>query len=534
MKAAASARTLQSVPRRFALFLQVVFFAFTAENIAIAVVATAAAGKPTWWLHAYHLHRHTDATASDGAPVLLSECDLLTDTCALDAVVTALTSKKSAATAGTTQSTDVHRHDFVPVTAVVSEAAPHISQPRLKYSETPESVASAALRKRDVSPTQLHAVGMVDLGTFQAEVVDEAKNGASPLGIIEDEEEADLLPAFTDLGDETERQFKVTFFLGDFTRTSCLGAAVYASEQDVGNLTAAVAAWLPHSVSPACALRLCPRLRTLTGLSLTEEDVLNEWPPSAEQRCHLSEGHSFIFVFTPSLAQAKSPSFCWYEQKSTGAAAVAPTPGTRRLVRCQVYLDVQLLSWYGDTLAQIGQDATVVRVAAAVTEAVVAPTRLNAPAAVVHSVTAPRARRHAAEAALYMDNSSSAVSLAMSDEVRRSERAPFYRRQVRELAATTSRVGSGISRYKGTLRCTSAEVGSGFWFSAAKECAGVVKERLNRNTKKQRRRLPFVLDCLLLFLLALVVAAFAGVLTGRIVKTVRSSRRRVASSLSSR
>ena len=95
MKAAASARTLQSVPRRFALFLQVVFLAFTAENIAIAVVATAAAGKPTWWLHAYHLHRHTDATASDGAPVLLSECDLLTDTCALDAVVTALTSKKA-------------------------------------------------------------------------------------------------------------------------------------------------------------------------------------------------------------------------------------------------------------------------------------------------------------------------------------------------------------------------------------------------------------------------------------------------------
>ncbi|KPA86522.1 hypothetical protein ABB37_00668 [Leptomonas pyrrhocoris] len=488
----------------------------------IAAVANSAETTKVlaWRLQAYHLHHHADGTtaaASDAAPVLLSERDLLSDSCALDTVVTALAAKKNSAVASTTQSVSLHRQEFVPVRAVVNPVTRRTSSVRENDSGMPESAASTELRKRDAAPTQLHAVGLVDLGVFQAESVEAAKTAISPLTDVDGEDDGTVLPVLTDPRDETERPFDVSFFLGDFTRTLCLGAAVYANAKDVGNRAAAIAVWVPHSVSPACAMRLSPFLRGSAGLSLTGEDLLQEWPLSQQQRCHLSQGHRFGFTFTPSQAQAKMPSFCAYEMTTAGVT-VAPTPGTRRQLKCEVYVDLQVLTWYSETLAEIHANDTVVKIAAAVTEVVV-PARGTAPSAQTRASLPPY---QADQLAAFTPQEESNQSRIAHPAAAREERFPRF---MHPLASTTNRVGE-ISRYKGTLRCTRAAVGRGFWFSGASECVEMAKERLTSNTDNQHRRFSLVRDCLLLLLMALAVAGFAGVLTGRVVKTVRSSRRR--------
>ncbi|KPI86496.1 hypothetical protein ABL78_4436 [Leptomonas seymouri] len=489
--------------------------------IAITAKSADAVEEPSWRLQAYHLHRHADVATSAfpyAAPVLLSEHDLLTDRCFLDTVATALAPIKRAATPAPTQWVNVRLRDFTPVQTTVDLAASRVPPIRECNGWMPESAASVELRKRDAVPTQLHTVGLVDLGVFDAETVDVSKAAAAPLSDLESGDKAVAVAALANLGDEMERQFEVNIFLGDFTRTLCLSAAVYANLKDVGNLTAAIKVWVPPSVSPACAMRLSPHLRGLVGLSLTREDLLQRWPPPPKQRCHLREGHRLTFTFSPSRAQAKMPSFCVYE-KADGVAA-SPGPGTRRRVRCKVYLAVLAHNWFHRNLTEMKVKATAVRAAAAVTGA---PTRarVRTMSALASQPFFPRPEERLEAVVLHgSSNRSVATSVASTQELLSSG-------PVHTLASATSGIG-GISQYKDLLRCTRATVGSGFWFSDSSECVEVVNERLSDQAGSQHRQLSLFRDCLLLLVVALGVAGFAGLLTSRVVKTVRSSRGRSA------
>lgn len=479
------------------------------------------AEEPLWRLKAYHLHHHADPVASPTtAPILLSERDLLTDACALDATVAAFeTKKRNAITPAMTQSIALSARNFSRVAAVANLTEPRHSAFREHDSGMPESKPSAEVRKRDAVATRYSAVGVINLGIFQAEVADAPMVAAlADLDGVDDDDPT--LPDLTDPGDESDRAFEVHIFLADFSGVFCLSAALYANRRDVGNVSAALAMWLPPSVSPACAMRLTPQVRRSVGLSLTEGDVLPEWPLSEDGRCHLDRGQRFAFAFTPSQAQARKPSFCAYE--TADGVATPPVPGTRRHVSCEVFLDVQLLTWYSAAWREAKADAVAVKVAAAVTE-VAATTRAGAPP-VLGRLLSPAQERTQLKPLFAFGNPENET-----DETVIPSSLPLPARSAAPLAATSGHMG-GISRYKGTLWCTAATVGSGFWFSDSAECADVVKRRLSTNRADARSHLTFIRDCVALSVVALAVAILSAVLSARAVKTVRFSRRRARSS----
>lgn len=491
---------------------------------------THAAPEPLWRLRAYHLHRHTDVTTASPTttPVLLSERDLLTDTCAIDTTVTTFAVKKSAAALATTQSIALYKANFSAVATVAERKKVMLTAGRQtspfsgQDSGMPESAASAAVRRRDAAVSRYRTLGVIDLGVFQAEAVDVAKAegvGAAVLADLEGEDDAEgLLPRLTDPGDETEHAFEVSIFLGDFTRTLCVSAALYANRADAGNVSTALAVFVPHSVSPSCAMRLSPHLRKQTGLMLTEEDALPAWPLPLRRRCRLANGHHFTFAFTPSLAQAKRPAFCAYEQ--VGGTAAAAAPGTRRQVSCALFLDVQLYTWYDAALAAMEADAVALKVAAAVTE-VKAPSRTSAIATLGTQLAHPEYVESQPLKSPALDANCATTLCAAAEELRF---APSV--AVVPLAGAANSVG-GISRYKGTLWCTKATVGAGFWRADVAACVEELKAQLKADTDDPRQRRAFVRDCLLMALVAAAVAGFSGVLTGRVIKTARISRRRV-------
>jgi hypothetical protein len=506
----------------FALAALLTFFLF-------ATVRAHAGDEPTWRLHAYHLHRPADvdptsavvmATTASPIPVLLSDRDLLSETCAIDTVVTALPLRKAkeGIAAAATQSVGLRRRDFTPVVAVVTPPAAGRFPAHLKQNAVPESSASAELRKRDAAPTQLHATGVVDLGVFQAATVDMAalEGGTNASAVVTHS---------TELDDETSHHFDVSIFFGDFTRTTCIGAAVYATQTAVGNLSAAIMTWVPHAVSPACALRLSPFVRRFVGLTLTEDDLLQKWPPSREQLCHLGEGHKVTFTFSPSQALQQRRSFCSYEKSATAVSTTTTTttssPGARRRVRCEVYLDLLLLSWYSATLSKTNANATIIKVAAAVTKSVT-PTGAGAGFAAVAGLNLPPRQDGRRSALSLQEEQHNAGGIHSVTTPVEHDRSRYYASPLASTADNTA----GTSRFKGTRWCTSASVGRGFWFSNAAECVDAVQARLDDTSGHQRRAFAFARDCLLLVVAALCVAGFSGLLTARVVGTVCRARRR--------
>ncbi|KAK7200862.1 hypothetical protein NESM_000144800 [Novymonas esmeraldas] len=423
----------------------------------------------SWRLQAFHLYQRGDTSASTTTTatttnaVLLSDTDLVSETCTLDSVLESPSNRKSAPSPATTQSISLNMTKLVPIAplpakntfaAATADATRGVSTVAGAEEATAavESEASASVRHRDATPTQLRSVGVLHLGVFAAEV-----SGAY------DADDTALLP-LTDASDETEREYEVSVFVGDLSRHLCVSAAVYATADAVGNLSRAMAVWVPSSVSPACALRVSPFVAGALRLPLDEEDVLTVWPPTREQQCRLNEANKFTFRFKPAQGLAKVPSFCAYEDTPSKTSTLDAS--NRRLVRCEVFLDLRATTWYAASLYK-NMDVASLRLAAAVSQTAVSET----PA------------------------SSNAVA---------------------------SR-GGAASRWKGVTWCTSAQVGRGFWFSNASDCDATVREELSGVKGGVKSKSYVVLESVFVLLAAVATAGLSGVATFRLVGTPRPS-----------
>lgn len=443
--------------RRLASWVAALCLAFLVLHVSVAQAATASSA---WRLQAYHLFQHSDAatlvtskTAATSAPTLLGDMDLMEDRCTLDSTLEVPSAKKSAAATATRQSLSLNLTRLAPIIpltgfavrsrATARRVAEEVAVQRVNSDTAPaESPASAAVLQRAVEPTLLHSVGTLHLGVFLAESVDGfvgaragGDEGLADGGTTDGNDGAALEP-LTDAGDETDREYDVTVFVGDLSRHLCVSAALYPTLATVGDHAAALAVWVPPSVSPACALRVSPLLARDLQHPFVDADLLSTWPPTREEQCRVSEATEFRFRFKPALALAKAPSFCVYED--TQNVTAAPLSGSRRQVRCEVYLDVHVTTWYADSLFT-NADVASLKLVAAVTEA---------------STTA------AAATGVDTGRTAAGVRHVSTD-------------------GEVSTPGSAAGRWKGAAWCTTAQVGRGFWFSDALDCAEAVQEELS-------------------------------------------------------